>query len=56
MAAAQANHNALMSQYSMVDQFREQLGVNVSSFDWKQGFVMGLALGALAAAIFGKGR
>ncbi len=52
MAAAQAHHNALMGQYSLVNQVRGELGMNVSSFDWKQGFVIGLAVGALAASIW----
>jgi hypothetical protein len=54
MAAARAHHNALIGQYSLVDQVRSNLGsLNTSSVEWKSGFVVGLALGALLAGIFG---
>lgn len=61
MAAAQAHHRALMGQYSLVDQIRGKLGLGLlgddpDGFDWRHGFALGLAVGAIAATFFGWGQ
>jgi hypothetical protein len=55
MAAARAHHRALMGQYSVLDRARAEFGALTSEgFGWKQGFVIGLAVGALLNAIYGE--
>jgi hypothetical protein len=59
MAASKAHHQALMSEYTLVDRAKAELGaLNMQSDDWKQGFVLGLVAGALVSRLvaswFGK--
>jgi hypothetical protein len=53
MAAARAQHLALLRQYSFLDRARAELGALAGGeFGWKQGFVIGVAVGAIAAGLF----
>jgi hypothetical protein len=53
MAAAQAQHRALMGQYTLLDQTRAELGAyDAKSEGWVAGLVTGLIAGSVLTALF----
>jgi hypothetical protein len=58
MAAAQAQHGALMGQYTLLDQTRAELGAyEAGNEGWVAGLVTGLIAGSVLTALFwGKNR